>query len=391
MLTDARFPRSCLVAVGLLAVAGCQKAAPPPPPPKLVEVDYVCPVEQALTEREEFSGRTWSPETVEIRARVSGYLDDAIVKDGADVDVGDVLFEIEDDTFQAELRRTEAAVEQAKAQYDRLKSQLERSRKLLATRAVSTEQFETLTFQTSEAEAAHAAAQAARDLAKLNVGFTKVKSPIKGRIGRRLVDPGNLVEADETPLANIVSLDPIYAYFDFDERSILRMRTLVEEGRLKEAPTRETDAVDIALAGSDGFSLHGTINWVDNQIDPGTGTLRARVQIDNPKLLLSPGMFVRLRVPVSAEETALVIPEEALGSDQGLRYVYVIGPEDKIQRRDIQIGWLAGNMRVVTSGLSRGDRVAVTNLQKIGPGKQVIAKDRPAKKLEKEATAITSK
>lgn len=361
----------CLV-VGLV-LSGCKKKAELPPPPPPPEVFFVTPATETVTQHEEFSGRTTSSSTVEIHARVSGYLAKVNFKDGDEVAAGDVLFEIEDDVFRAALAQAESTIKQMEAHLQGLKLQLARSEKLIRTKAVTQEELETLTYQTVEAEATKQAAESARDLAKINVTYTKVRAPFSGRIGRRLVDPGNLVKADTTILATIVSPSPIYGYFDFDERTILQMRRMVEQGKLKAAPDFNA-TVDVALAGEEDFSLHGKINWIDNQIDPGTGTLRARVGIENPKLLLSPGMFVRLRIPVGPQEPALMIPEESLGSDQGQRYVYVINPKNEIEYRRVEVGWVTGGRRVIRAGLKENERVVVTGLQRVRPKTLVAAK-----------------
>lgn len=365
----------CLLACVMFT--GCQKKAPPPAAAKPPEVFFVTPVTESVTQHEEFSGRTTSSNTVELLARVSGYLKKVKFEDGADVKAEQVLFEIDDATYQATLAQADAAIKQAQAHLENLQSQLTRAEKLYKTKTITLEQLENLQFQTREAEATKVAAEAARDLADINVKFTKVLAPINGHISRRVVDEGNLVKADSTVLATIVAPTPIYGYFDFDERTLLTMRRLVEQGKLKAAPNLEAD-VHVALAGEEDFTLKGKINWVDNQIDPGTGTLRARVSIDNPKHLLSPGMFVRLKVPVGPKEEVLLIPEEALGSDQGLRYVYLITKNDKdedaIEYRRVDVGWITEGRRVIRSGLKSGDRVVVTGLQRVRPKMVVDAK-----------------
>jgi len=366
-----RYPSlSPLVLVASLALVGCPKPPPSPPPPQPANAKFVRPIEQAVTPFEEFGGRAGAPDLIDLRSRVSGYLTKVNFKDGADVQDGDTLFEIEDPIYLANLAQTEATVLQRQADVGRMKAQLARVKRLVVSQAATEQEVENLTFETAAAEAAQLAAEAARDRAKLDVEFTKVLAPISGRIGRRLIDPGNLVLADDTHLATIVAHNPIHAYFDYDERSILAMRRLVEEGKLTEAPDR-TQPVQVSLGGEETYGLTGTINWVDNQIDMNTGTLRARIEIANPKGLLSPGMFVRLRVPLGPEETALLIPEEALGADQGQRFVYVVNPQDEIEYRRVEIGWLTEGKRVIRSGLSADERVVVTGLQRIRPGAKV--------------------
>lgn len=387
-----RSRRLCSLLLGLtmLIAAGCKKPPAPPAPAKPVEVFYVSPSQETVTQQEEFTGRTWSPETVELRARVSGYLEAVNFVDGADVKVGDLLFEIDDNTFRATLQQAKTQVAQMQAQFERLQSQFDRAKKLRSSGAVTPQDYDNLAFQTAEAAASKSAADAAVELAQLNLNFTKVLAPISGRISRRLVDPGNLVRADESALANIVSLDPMYAYFDFDERTILKMRRLVEEGVLKGAPDFDR-SISVGLAGEEDFSLSGRINWIDNQIDPGTGTLRARAQIDNKKLLLSPGMFVRLRVPVGPEQRSILVPEEALGSDQGQRFVYLVNPQNEIEYRRVEVGWLTNGRRVIHSGLELTDKVVVTGLQRIRPKTKVDARPNPQATATAEASDVSHK
>lgn len=357
----------------LLVQAGCQKPAPPAPPPPPVSVQFVHPQEAAVTPYEEFGGRATSSETVELKARVTGYLKKVNFVDGANVNKGDVLFEIEDDTYVAEFAEAVATVKQREADVKRLQTQLDRLRRLKQSEATTQQEIDRLTFEVDAAAASQAAAVAMRDRAKLNIEFTKVIAPISGQIGRRLVDPGNLVQADLTSLGIIVSLNPIYAYFEYDERSVLAMRRMVDQGVLKEAPDRE-QLVGVAPAGEAEYDLSGRINWVDNQIDMGTGTLRARVEVANDRGLLTPGMFVRMKVPLGPEQRSLLIPEQALVADQGNRFVYVVTDQDEIEYRSIEIGWQEGEKRVITSGLKATDRVVLTGLQRVRAKSKVTAK-----------------
>lgn len=386
-LTASRVALLLTAAGAVSGASGCQKTKADPPPLKLAEVQYVTPIMRTVTEHEEFSGRTWSPKMIEIRARVKGYLKDVRFKDGADVKAGDVLVQVDPEPYQAELDRTKATVEQVQSKVKQTASQLKRAERLKAANSISMEEYENFRFANEDAVAALAVAKANETAAQLNLDFTTVKSPIDGRIGRRLVDPGNLVKEDDTHLATVVSLNPIHAYFDFDERSIVRMRRLVEEGKLKSAPDRSRP-IQISLAGEDETTLTGMIDWVDNQVDIGTGTLRSRVEIQNPDNFLSPGMFVRLRVPIGPEQQSILIPEVALGTDQGHRFVYVVEKamvEDKegnqkeqdvpVYRR-VEVGWLEGQMRVIEKGLSMGDKVIVTGLQRVRPKIPVIATQR---------------
>jgi RND family efflux transporter MFP subunit len=215
-----------------------------------------------------------------------------------------------------------------------------------------------------------AAARAAHDLARLNLGFTQISSRISGRLSRHLVDPGNLVQADHTPLAKVVSLDPIHAYFDVDERTVLRLQRLIQSGKLASARDKEI-VVDVKLADEDRSELQGRFNFVDNEVDASTGTLLARAEIANPDRMLTPGLFVRLRVPVGDPQPVMLIPEEALSSDQGERFVYLVNGENKVEYRRVKVGWREGGLRVIREGLSVEDRVVTSNLQRIRPRDEV--------------------
>lgn len=386
-------------------------------------VKYIVPSYADVTKREEFSGRTWAMKTVELRARVSGYLEKINFHDGDTFTSDTVLFEIEDDVYTAERDQAKANVDQMTAQVERLQSQLNRSKKLIVQKATTQEDLDILGFQVNEAQASLQSAKAALKKAELNVAFTKVHTPFVApgsassevkcwKIGRRLVDEGNLVEEDKTALATLVTLDPIYAYFDIDERTLLAMR----QAKIDDS---NMPRIEIALAGDTATFSASKIDWQDNQIDQGTGTLRSRVTIDNPDHLLSPGMFVRLKVPVDAPSKLLTIPEAALFSDQGQRKVFVVRkgmfpknpppsakadaaahgdshgakpghpatdgkPEPPpemvegydIEVRSVQIGWLEGDQRVILSGLSEKDWVVVSPLQQIRASARVEPKPR---------------
>lgn len=363
-----------VLATAGFAAAGCQKAAPPaakPPPPT---VFFALPVEQAVQEFEEFTGRTAAVMDVEVRARVSGYLDKVLFEDGADVKAGEPLFVIDDRIYQAEVARAAAAVEQAEARLARLDRQATRSDELFQKKVISEEDHDLSMFDRDEARAALAAAKATHDLAKLNLSFTRIASPIHGRISRRMIDPGNLIKADDTPLASIVSDDPIHAYFDIDERTVLRLRRLVKEGRIKASRDARVE-VKLSLADDQEHNHRGVVDFEDNQIDAATGTLRVRLLIDNPERLLSPGLFVRLRFPIGEPTPSLLVPEEALASDQGRRFVYVIDAENKVAARPVEVGVLVDGRRAITRGLAASERVVVTGLQRLR--KNMVVEPRP--------------
>jgi multidrug efflux system membrane fusion protein len=367
-----------IIGIGLatawVVASGCQKAAPPaakPPPPT---VFFAIPVEQSVQEIEEFTGRTAAVMDVEVRARVSGYLDKVLFEDGADVKAGEPLFVIDDRIYQAEVARAAAAVEQAQARLARLERQAARSDELFQKKVISEEDHDLSMFDRDEARAALAAAKATHDLAQLNQSFTRIASPINGRISRRMIDPGNLIKADDTPLATIVSDDPIHAYFDIDERTVLRLRRLVKEGRIKASRDARVE-VKVSLADDQEHNHRGVVDFEDNQIDAATGTLRVRLLIENPERLLSPGLFVRLRFPIGEPTPSLMVPEEALASDQGRRFVYVIDAENKVAARPVEVGVLVDGRRAITRGLAAGERVVVTGLQRLR--KNMVVEPRP--------------
>ena len=373
------FRTNCWNAISLVCLlalpAGCQPAPPTAASAakKPLEVDVRLPETRTLVEHEEFAGRLVAAEGIEIKARVSGELEQVLFKDGDDVSAGQPLFEIDARPYQAEFDRTVALDSQLESRVLKLSRQESRAKNLLSRQSISQEDYETAAFDLAEAQSGLAAARAAHDLAELNLGFTKISSRIAGRISRHLVDPGNLVQADHTPLARVVSLDPIHAYFDVDERTVLRLQRLIRAGKMSSARDREI-LVDVKLADEDESSLQARFNFVDNEVDASTGTLLARAEIANPDRMLAPGLFVRLRVPVGEPQPALLIPEEALASDQGERYVYVANADNKVEYRRVKVGWREAGQRVILSGLESADRVIVSNLQRIRPQDEVVVR-----------------
>ncbi|HEY2414128.1 MAG TPA: efflux RND transporter periplasmic adaptor subunit [Pirellulaceae bacterium] len=354
-------------------IAGCEQAEIKAPPKKPAEVFVATPTTEVVTDYQEFTGRTTAVYTVEVRSRVSGYLDRVLFHDGADVQGGQQLAVIDDRIYQATAANAAAMVNQATARRDNLTNQDRRSHELRRTNAVSQEQYETIAFQRAEADAAVTAAEAQKQLADLNVSYTRVIAPISGVISNRRVDPGNLVKADDTVLATIVSQDPIYVYFDVNERTVLKLRRLIHEGVLEEADDAGV-VVQVSLADEEDYQHKGTIDFLDNQIDPNAGTQRVRAVIHNGDRLLSPGLFVRLRFPVSRPHEALLVQEEALGTDQGQRFLYVLNDKDEVGYRRVKVGTLTHGRRVIEDGLVAGERIVVNGLQRVRPGDKVTPK-----------------
>ncbi|HEY3968546.1 MAG TPA: efflux RND transporter periplasmic adaptor subunit [Planctomycetaceae bacterium] len=359
-----------MLVAGMLLLAGCNRAKPKEAEAKPPEVFFERPDEQMVTDDETFTGQTVAVNTIEIRARVGGYLEKVFFKDGDLVSEGSPLFEIDERPYRAEFDRTTATLAQARAHLERLKRQEERANQLFERKAISTEQLDQARFDRAEADATVAAAVASNETAELNLKFTKINSKINGRISRRMVDPGNMVQADTTALTTVVSLDPIYAYFDVDERTLLRLRRLMEAEHAESALSSQV-AVEVTLADEETAPLWGRINFLDNQVDPSTGTLRARAVVDNPKGFLSPGLFVRLRVPVGSPRKVLLVHEEALQSDQGQRFLWVLDDEDKAIYRQVKIGKQTENRRVILDGLKTSDRVIVKGVQRVRRNKKV--------------------
>ncbi len=352
--------------LALTAVAGCGNGQAKVGPP---EVFVEGPVAKEVTDFVAFTGRTEASASVEVRSLVSGYLRKAHFADGAIVERGDVLFETEGRGRRAEVARAEADLQQAEARFQRLNRDSWRARKLWPTAAMSKEEADKVLGEQDETGAEVAEARAALDLARLNLGHTRICAPIGGQIGRRSIDPGNLIKADETVLATIVSLGPIRACFDLDERTLLKL--------WRAGPTCEgRTVVQLGLADEQGFSLTGALDFLDNRVDPRTGTLRVRVVVESSQHLLSPGMFVRARFPVGPPHRALLVPQQAVGTDQGESFAYVLDDEDEVTYRHVTVGPVFDGWQVVKTGLAPQDRVVVGELQRVRPGTKVVPRRR---------------
>lgn len=359
--------------LGCTAAYGCNRAQaklPPPPPAKVL---VSTPVTREITDYEEFTGQTEAMRTIVIRARVTGYLDRIMFTEGAEVRQGESLFIIDQRTYQAEVDRAQANLVQTRAHVARLQLDYNRAEKLLPSKAISQEDFDKAAGDLAEAAAAVKVAEAALQSSRLNLDFTTVHAPISGRISRQLIDAGNMVRADDTPLTTIVSLNPIYAYFDVDERTTLRIRRLFQAGKIKSAGEFQV-SVELGLTDEEGFPHKGTINFVDNRVEVTTGTLRLRAVIDNSKNLFSPGMFVRIRLPVGSPHQAILVSEQAMGSDQGHKFVYVVNDKQEVEYRRVQVGALHSGLRVIESGLAIGEHVILSGLQRVRPGVTVTPK-----------------
>ncbi len=333
------------------------------PPPQVSAAEVVV---REVNNWDQFSGRVESPETVEIRPRVNGYIEEVRFVEGREVSKGDVLFVIDQRPYKAALAQAQAELERAKAQAELARSEIERARKLLEGRAISQEEHDEAIAADAQADANVGVAQAAVELARLDLEFTEVRAPISGLAGRAMVTAGNLVSSGQTVLTTVVSVDPVFVYFQADEQVFLGSADLARRGG--------ENLVNIGLADESDFPHQGVLDFVDNQVDPETGTIRARAVVSNQDRRFTPGLFARVRLQSSASHSAMLVDERAVLTDQDRRYVYVLGEGETAQRRDVQLGKTVDGLRIVTSGLEAGDRVIVHGVQKIFfPGMPVQA------------------
>ncbi|MFD1332748.1 efflux RND transporter periplasmic adaptor subunit [Methylopila musalis] len=358
---------------GAFAVAASLQAAPvraqgaPGPLP----VSVANPIKRSVTDTAEFTGRFEASELVEVRAQVSGQLTQVAFKDGSLVKKGDLLFKIDPRPYEAAVTQAESAVITAKTRVDLTKSDVDRAKDLLRTGNITDQLAQQRNQAFGEAQASLKSAEAQVQTARLNLEWTDVRAPIDGRIGRKLVTEGNLIAAgaSSSPLTTIVNVQPIYFYFDIDEQSYLRYLRNVRDGKIKE--DNGGAAVEIALPDSPEFSIKGRIDFADNQLDQQTGTLRLRASVPNENNFLTSGVFGRIRVQASPEYEAVMLPEEAILSDQTRKVVMTVGPENKVVPKVVELGQQHGPLRVIRSGVTLEDRVIVNGLMRARPGSQV--------------------
>ncbi|SFJ46060.1 efflux RND transporter periplasmic adaptor subunit [Planctomicrobium piriforme] len=419
-LQFSRMTSLCLLSGGVLSSlfwSGCAQPPAPPPPPA-AQVTSSTPVKTPIVEWDEYVGRLDPVDYVEVRARVSGYLDSTNFQEGQIVKAGDLLCVIDPRPFEAEVRRTEseirralsqvrqanatvlqveAEVQEAQARFDLAQKQLARSQKLVLQNAISQDDFDIRDSEVSQASANLKAVQARLELAKtailsaeaavnsaktqqviaqLNLDYTQVKSPITGRVSSRLVTEGNLISggaAQSTLITTIVSIDPIYCHFDADEHSFLKYSRLAREGKLGDS--REVKhPVYVGLGDEEKEFPHpGYMDFVDNRLDPETGTMRCRAILSNPDLSLTPGLFTRVRLPGSGRYEAVLIPDSAIGTDQSEKFVFVIDAENKVNRQVVKLGPLVQGLRLIRSGLDGSEQIVLRGMQRVRPGATVVA------------------
>jgi RND family efflux transporter MFP subunit len=363
------------------ALAACGQAAPPAaaPPPAVVTVAK--PQKQQVTDYDEYVGRFVAIDMVEVRARVSGYLEKIHFRDGQVVKQGDPLFTIDRRPFETTLAQARATLAQARANLAFTESDLNRASQLVRDRTITEQVFDQRTQAKRVAEASVQAQEAAVRQAELDLQFTELKAPVAGRIGDRRVSPGNLVTGGTggttTLLATIVSIDPMRFEFTFDEASYLRYERIAGAST-DDASRSKGLKVQLRLIDEPDFKHEGTVDFVDNVIDRSSGTIRGRAQIPNPKGLFTPGMFARVRVPGSVPYEALLVPDVAIASEQVRKYVMVVGEDDIAKQKYVTLGQLAGNLRVIKDGLSANDRVIVNGLARVRPNAKVTPQEQGA-------------
>lgn len=373
----AAAPRASLAAaLSAFVVAGCGGGGEQPqfPPP---DVSVAKVVQRSITEWDDFTGRVQAVDAVEIRPRVSGHLVEQHFREGGQVQKGELLFTIDDREYRAAMDAARAEKARAEAEALLAQQELRRAEELIRQKLIAEREIDTARVRMKQADAALLAALAGLRQAELNLGFTRVTSPIAGRAGEALVNPGNLVAAGLSLLTTVVSTDPVHVVFEGDERAYLRYQQLDRAGL--RASSRDTpNPVLVGLADEEGYPHRGEMDFVDNAVNPDTGTIRGRAIVPNPDGVFTPGLFARVRLLGASQVAALLIHEQAVLTDQDRRYVYVIGEGNTALRKDVTLGARVDGLRVVTSGLEPQDRVIVNGVRKVFfPGQPVNPREVP--------------
>lgn len=348
-----------------ILLSGCEaqsdEAMTMPPPP---EVDVAEVIVEPVTLWESFTGRVASPETVDLRPRVSGYIDEVAFEEGELVQAGDLLFQIDPRPYKAREQAARAELALADSQLELARSEAGRAKTLLESRAISREEYDQRNAALMSARARVQAAEAALDTAELDLQYTRVTAPVSGRAGRALVTRGNLANADQTLLTTVVSVDPVHVYFEADEKSAFNSQQLLANG--------ENRTLRISLGGEDGRQYQGQLDFVDNHLNPGTGTLQYRALLNNPDGQIKPGQFARVEMPVAELDSALLVNRKAVLTDQDRRYVYVVDENNLVASRQVTTGRQVDDLLVIREGLNGGDLVIINGVQKVfGAGMEV--------------------
>jgi RND family efflux transporter MFP subunit len=363
----------------LVGLSGCKSEATTAQQPPAPQVSVASALERDVTEWDEFTGRLEAVESVEVRPRVTGYIESVNFTEGSTVRKGDLLFVIDPRPYRAELSKAEAELARAVARSELAVADEGRSAKLLDIKAVSREEYDSRVNGSREAKADVAAARAAVDSAKLNLEFTRITAPISGRVSKAVVTSGNLVTGGSnaaTLLTTVVSLDPMYVTFEGDEQIYLKYNELSRRGE-RESSRDAANPVLMGLANESDYPHRGSMVFVDNQVDPRTGTIRARASFENKNGYLTPGLFARVKLLGHNKYRAVLVDDRAIGTDQSQKFVYVIDAANKVTYRPVKVGRLDDGLRIVQQGLQPGETVVVNGLQRVRPG-VVVAPERVA-------------
>lgn len=374
----------CGFAVALMLALGCNRGSAPKVELRPQEVTVSTPQQLEVTDTYYFEGYTAAVESVDVYSQVNGYLSKIYFQDGADVKQGDPLFLIDPRPYQASYDQAAAEVNRVQKQLDRLTKDLSRADQLLPKRTISQEEYDRVFAEHAAAVAELKSRQAALETANLNLHFAAIKAPIAGRISRRFVTEGNLVTANTTLLTTIVSIKPIYVYFDVDEPTVLKVRQGIREGKV--TSIRQVKApVYVGLDIDQDYPYEGLLDFVDPSIDPKTGTLKVRGVFANEDDALSPGMHARIKMPIGKPYQALAIPDRAIATNQGRKIVYVVDANNQVRKRPVTLGPLQGELRVITAGIGPEDRVIINGLQRVRDG--VTVDPKTAEEMSSRAAA----
>ena len=350
-------------------LSGCTKP-PPPPAPAPPPVTIAKPIKKEIVEWDEYTGRTGAVESVDVRPRVSGYIDNITFRAGDRVNKGDLLFVIDPRPYQAALDQANAQLRQAQANQLLQEANFARQDRLRQSGVIAKEDYDTALSNKNQSAAQVLSNSAAVELAKLNLTFTQIASPISGRISREQVTVGNLVQADSTLLTNIVSIDPIYAYFNVDERAVLKYQQLIRQGKIADARSASVP-VYLQLENEKSFPHEGVIDFVNNQFNSSTGTLQVRGVFLNANAFLTPGAFVRVRVAAGPMHEAILVTDRAVGTDQGSKYVLALDDQNFVGVKPVELGPEVEGLRVVRSGLTGEEQVIINGIINARPGSKV--------------------
>lgn len=353
-----------LFALAILNGCGNTEAQESTAAPAPIEVTVAEVITRPLADRDEFTGRLEAVNSVELRPRVGGYIESVSFTEGSRVQKGQLLFQIDPRPYRAEVARLTAEQQRAKAQAQLAAGNRDRAQRLLDQNAIAREEYDRLATEAAATAANVGAVDASLDVARLNLEFTRITAPISGRVSRAMITAGNLVSSADL-LTTLVSDDPIYAYFSADEQTYLRYASRNGSGGAS------GNSVHMGLTNEQGYPRPGKLDFIDNRLDPGTGTIRGRAVFANPDGALTPGLFARVRLVAEESRERILIDDRAIGADLGKKFVLVLAPENRIEYRGITLGAAVDSLRIVESGLNKGDVIVVNGLQHAKPGEQV--------------------